>query len=84
MATITIDRRRNVVGRFERRGHTPSGGMTLHTLCRRPSKDTLRVTSFTGHLGMAPTQEESCRGVIDFDIRAISPLSLIFTQHGQT
>ena len=48
--------------------------MALHTLRRRAAKNALQVAPLTYHLRMAAAERETGAAVIDFDIRADTPL----------
>lgn len=75
MATIAIDRGRQVIRRFERGNYSSTWGVTLHTLCRSSSENALKVAPLTLHLGMASGERETCHIVVDLGVRPVSPLS---------
>ena len=68
VAAVTVDRRGQVVSWFERGHDAPTGRVALETLCRRAFKNSLQVTPFAFHLGMATSQRKSRHAVVNLDI----------------
>lgn len=68
MATITVHRRRQMAGRFERGDNSPAGRVALHTLRGGSPKYALQVTPLTHNLRVAAAEREAGAAVIDFDI----------------
>ena len=74
VATITVHRRRQMAGRFERRDNPPAGRVALHTLGGSSPKDALNVAALTLDLCMAAAEREAGGAVIDFNVRAATSL----------
>ena len=68
MATITVHRRRQMVGRFERGHDSSAGRMALHTLRGGSPKDALKMAALTLDLGVAAAKLEAGAAVIEFDV----------------
>jgi hypothetical protein len=83
VTAVAVDRGGQVV-RGLKGGHDSSARrMALHTLCRRSSKNALQVAPLTRDLRVAPAEREAGTAVIDFDIRADTPLGRSGIRHQQ-
>jgi hypothetical protein len=74
MATAAVNHGREVVRRLKGGDDAPTGGVALHTLRRRAAKNALQMAPLTHNLRMAAAERETGAAVIDFDIRADTPL----------
>ena len=75
VAAAAVDRGRQVVRRLKCRDDSSAGRMALHTLRGGSPKNTLNVATLTINLRMAAGEREAGGTVIDFNVRADTPLS---------
>ena len=68
VATVTVDRGRQVVRRLKGGDDTAARRMALHTLRRRSSKDALQMAPLAYDLRMAAAELEAGTAMIEFDV----------------
>ena len=67
VTAAAVDRGGQVVRRLKCSHDSPAGRMTLHTLRRRSSKDSLQVASLAHNLRVAAAEREAGTAVIEFE-----------------